>query len=445
MQIFVNGTFYIDPYSDRHATGYDDYQELILDFKNNLLSSLNLGTWSTTFTDPYIDSAIPYVENDSFVWSWFTDRASTSFFQISNALRIFFYNADYDGGLTIRDETSKRWPYLAMNANYVATAGAMSNPTIEGFLNPNAFFNSLLRGATMGEALLFSTPFLDWTVSFFGDPLTTCSFPSAEPIEEEDIINEHEVWNIMSKNLARSVSHLYKKEQELRGVVDTIVDLVSENTSIDDINTPPSVLLLYPANFLYKNNNSSERKSQLKILVDSFFDFPQRRYFYFGNKTQAPNINDYLTDQGFKISRLLTSISGEAIVLEDNLLDEGWWQFEFTVQDDVTTSFTNYHFLLDVAATNNFDNNNILISRDSSEVRNWTYEKEKDTFMSMISSGVSSSFIGRKIRYESRIDNLIGINEYLTRGETYYFRVIQYNAETLEQYAPRIFSDIIYT
>ena len=60
-------------------------------------------------------------------------------------------------------------------------------------------------------------------------------------------------------------------------------------------------------------------------------------------------------------------------------------------------------------------------------------------------SGVTSSYIGRKVRYESRLDPLIALNDYLIRGETYYFRVTQYNLETAEEYTPREYSNIIYT
>jgi hypothetical protein len=98
---------------------------------------------------------------------------------------------------------------------------------------------------------------------------------------------------------------------------------------------------------------------------------------------------------------------------------------------------------MDVASDSDFIN--IIISKNSYSIVNWTYEKEKNVFVSMTYSGVTSSYIGRKVRYESRQDPLIGLDEYLTRGETYYFRVTQYNLETLEEYAPREFSDIIYS
>ena len=43
--------------------------------------------------------------------------------------------------------------------------------------------------------------------------LAAVSFPGVEIVEEE-VINEHVVWEIMSKDLAQSAAHLYKKQFE---------------------------------------------------------------------------------------------------------------------------------------------------------------------------------------------------------------------------------------
>jgi hypothetical protein len=434
-QLFANGTFYIDPYSDKVGPSADDYQEILLEFYNGLLTTLNLEVWSTTFLDPYIDVAIPYVNNDSFVWSWFTDRAYSSYFQNTNAIRVFFYNADFDGAYTVRDENGHRWPFLSMSAgNYAASAGAMSNPTIPGFLNPIPFFNSLLRSATIGEAYLFSLPYLDWTMALFGDPLALCSFPSAV-VEEEDVIEQHECWDMMAKSLARSATHLYKKENETEDISHSIVDLSSTDRDVE-------VDILYPSEPLRLLSQESTWHSQLKSLTETLFDYPRKMYQYFGLETTSPSIDDYLTEKGFKVSRILTEIYGEPNISASNLLDEGWWQFEFTVQDKVT-NFVHYHFILEVSDSADFST--ILHTKDSYGIRNWTYEKSKDNFVPITFSGISSSYIGRRVRYESRQNVLLGINEYLTRGETYYFRVTPYNAETSEQYEEDIYSDIIYT
>jgi len=447
-QKFANGTFYIDPYSDRATIGAEDYTNLLLDFKNNLLLTLNLPQWSTTLEDPYIDATIPFVEGDSFIWSWFGDRASTSFFQNTSAIRVFAYNADYDGGFEVRNESGKRWPYLSLNAGYVATAGAMSNPSISGFLDPNSFYYSLLRGATIGEAFYFSIPHLDWTVTLFGDPLPIVSF-SGTDIIEEDIIGENEVWEIMSKDLARAAANLYKKQLELQEVAYGIVDLT---TMENETTVSPSVgdtndnldyaLLVYPVNTLYASSKTWQ--GDLKAVVSKLFDFPSYRYTSASDTIVNPTINQYLEEKGYRVSRLLANISAESIPIEeDNLYPEGWWEFEFILEDDNPEQFTNYHFLLEVATDELFSD--ILVSKDSLGINSWTYEKEKETFVPLVFTGVSSSYIGRKIRYTSRFDSLIGLNEYLTRGETYYFKIRQYNVSTSQIYGSRVFTNIIYS
>ena len=421
-QELINGTFYIDPYSDRAGPTADNYKNEILDFYNNTLPKLNLDNWTTTFMDPYIDVAIPYVTDDSFVWSWFSDRSRSTFFQNSNSVRVFFYNADYDGAFTIRNINGTRWPFLALNGNYISTAGAMSNPTNEGLLNPSAFFKGLLNGATIGESYLFSLPFVDWTISLFGDPLVKVEFPAA--IEDNEInIEENESWERMSKDLSKCAAQLYKKEQEYYNVLTNVVDLTDTDATVE---------LLIPASNLSNSFNEVKRISQLKPVTDKFFMYPQKRF------VDVETINDYLNRQGFKVSRLLSEISSDAIISVSNLLNQGWWQFEFELQDEDINNFIDYHFKLniynDVCYTSR-----VIGEIDSYSLNNWTYEKEKNTFVDIPIEGVYSSYIGRRIRYESKS------NEYLIRGETYYYTITQYNNDTDEQYSVRQFSDIIWT
>ena len=429
-QAYINGMFYIDPYSDRAGPTADIYRNKILDFYNNVLPNLNLDNWSTIFMDPYIDVSIPYVENDSFVWSWFSDRSSSTFFQNSNAARVFFYNADYDGAFTIKDINGNRWPFLSMNGGYISTAGAMSNPTNEGLLDLNGFFKGLLNRATIGESYLFSLPFLDWTISLFGDPLIQVEFSVKEdykPYKENEIdgIEENESWNRMSKDLAKTAAQLYKKEQEYYNILTGIVNLTSQDKDAE-------VALLISANELYNTNNEIKRISQLKTVTDRLFMYPQKRF------VGVETIDDYLNRQNYKVSRLLTEVSSDTIIATNNLLDEGWWQFEFIIQDDNINNFINYGFKLniynDVCYTSR-----ILNEIDSSDLVNWIYEEERDSFVSISSEGVSSSYIERRVRYKSKNE------EYLVRGETYYYTITQYNIDTNEEYQVRQFSDIIYT
>lgn len=432
-QVYVGGTLYIDPYSDRAGPTSDAYRDDILYFYNNLAPTLNLDIWSTSFVDPYIDVTIPFVTDDSFVWSWFTNRGNNTYFQSTNAIRTFFYNADYDSAVTVRNADAKTWSMLALNNGYICNAGSMSNPTNEGFLNPTAFFRALKNGATIGEAYLFSLPFLDWSITLFGDPLVIVGFSAVETDDESDEIEieENESWNRMSKELARAAAYLKKKESELYNILTDIVDLTSVNKSTE-------IVLLDSANELYIQNNEISRLSELTLITERLFAYPVKRFSTVGN------IDDYLTQQEFKISRLLTNMVGGETISSANLLDEGWWRFEFEVSDD-DINFVHYHFKLNVYSDNCYLVLAIPYVIDSYSIANWTYEKERDSFVPIIPTGVTSSHIGRKVRYESRLDSLISINEYLTSGETYYFEITQYNMETGQEYPVRQFSDIIYT
>lgn len=435
---FVNGKMYIDPYSDQQGDDAETYTEMLINFKDEFAPNLNIEIFSTNYLGSYIDPSIPYVLNDSFIWSWFSDRGSDSFFQYSNTPRIFFYNADFDGAESVRDIQSKRWVTLSLKGGYSSCAGSLSNPGIDGFLNPSSFFNSLNRGSTVGEAFLFSCPYLDWTIGLFGDPLVVCSFPSSV-VEDEDIIDEHFAWEEMSISLAKSVSHLYEKSQELSEVRKKILDLISENRIVE-------VDLLYPSNDLFESVNDISMRSQFQKITDSLFDFPRKRYYFKSSNSLAPNINTYLEDHSFKVSSLLSSISNSSIISSENIFNEGWWRFEFEMQDDIS-DYINYNFILYV-----FENeedidslSQAVVFSNSNEGVGWKYEIFKDNFITIPFNGISSSYVGRKIRYESVFDELLGVNEYLERGKTYYFVVKQINTLNSEETSNRIFQQIIYT
>jgi len=430
-QLFANGIFYIDPYSDKIGSKADDYTDLMLEFSNLTLPSLNLSIYSTSFIDPYIDSIIPFVNDDSFTWSWFTDRASSSFFRKSNAIRGFFYNADYDGGFTMRDVSSNRWPFLAMDAGYIATAGAMSNPSIEGLLNLRPFFESLKNGSTIGEAMIFSTPFLDWTISFFGDPLVKIFFPAQEEVDS-GLIDENESWRLQSIDLSRNMSYLYKKEKETEEAFQLVVD--TQNIEIEEA-------LLDKTNQLFKNNKEENRKSQLIGLVEKFIEYPQRQNLYTGLSKATPDINDYLSEEEYKLSELITEVVNfQNPIDSENILEEGYWEFEFELLQQSST-FAFYNFRLLVSDDKDFLNIIFNISSENGQIGNWLYEKEENEFIQLLANGIPSNFKGRRIRYQSKT------NQFLNRGQVYYFKITQVfdDGNNTQVFSPRIFKDIIWT
>ncbi len=424
-QNIANGTFYIDPYSDKLGGPASAYEDSILDFKDNILPLLNLDIFSTVFLDPYIDVVIPRVENDSFIWSWFTDRSSMSFFGSTDALRIFAYNADYSGANTVRSIITRHWPALAIRNGYIATAGAMSNPTIEGFLSPRAFFETLLRDGNIGEAYLFSLPFLDWTMTLFGDPLAIVVFPS-EP-EEDDTIDEDESFRLMSIDLARAITYQYRRSSLLEEAFVTIVSSIDVATEVD---------LLYRTKQLYDENSDASRNGHFVMLVEKYYDHILARKRETNVGTINPTINDYLQVAGFKVSEMtLDSFYDSDIVNDIYVKDMGEWTVEVPIIDEAG-DFVLYHFELEVSFNENFST--ILFVKDSQENQTgWFYERNENEFIDVPTDGVASNFAGNRIRYVSNE------NEYLTRGRIVYFRIKQKDSNN--EYQNRNFRDVIHT
>lgn len=429
---FVNGTFYIDPYANKFGDDAIDYTNLLLYFYDNVLPQLNLETWTTNPSDPYTDSVIPFVQNDSFMWSWFTDRATSSFFQMSSKGRTFFYNADFDGANSLREETLKTWPFLSIMGGYATTAGAMSDPGIDGFLNPNAFFKALINRATIGEAYLYSLPYLNWTMTLIGDPLTSICFPDVA-IPDETVLTASASWELMSKDIAKASAYLYKKAIDTNNIIKACTDS-------QDLQTK---LVISPcAQKYYAKNSDDSRVSQLQQITQKLFTYATRLYTYDGIQVKNPTIDEYLTFNNFRVSQLLLDMVG-ATVSSANIYPEGYWELDFTLED-YAAAFINYHFKINIYSDEEMLN--LISSFDSGESqRNWYYEQTPNTFVSVSIDGVPASYISRRIRYIS------GVEDYLSRGNIYYFNVMQYNSQDIYSssfssiYADRTFKEIIYT
>src|ERR1035437_5826956 len=218
----VNGKFYFDKYAVIQSSEDTDYQTDLTDFENRFLSVLNIPVVDTVFWNSSTDVVVPKLSNDSFMWAWKSNRAGYTFFKDTTTIRVFLYNADTDGGASIRNSEDNRFPMLALSSGYVTTAGAMSDPTAQGLLRPRPFFEALYRGATIGEAYLFATPYLDWTVTLFGDPLVKVKFPAAQLSDDRLSINTG--WDIMMDQFASAVAYGYAANDQLQSILPVLAE-----------------------------------------------------------------------------------------------------------------------------------------------------------------------------------------------------------------------------
>jgi hypothetical protein len=175
--------------------------------------------------------------------------------------------------------------------------------------------------------------------------------------------------------------------------------------------------------------------------VTILFDYPSKIYSgIFG--TTVNNLEDYLNLTGYKVSELVLELNN-TFVSDINIYEEGWWELEHEIQDNYF-GFVNYHFRLEVYSDENMTEPAVFTS-DSFSLDGWSYETSLKKYESIPVGGVPSSYIGRKIRYQSRQDALISLDEYLTRGHTYYFRIKQYDAINGTEFGWTYYNDIIWT
>jgi uncharacterized protein (TIGR03790 family) len=425
-QLFTTGKFYLDPYSAFRGHGSSRYEQELLFFHDSLLQRLGLEVFTSFQVDPYIDAFIPAVQEDSFFWGWGADRGSLSYFRTTTALRGFFYNGDFDGAVSMRDVDARTWPLLAIRQGYVATAGAMSDPTIDGFMRPTPFFDAMFRGATLGEAMLFSVPHLDWTMAFFGDPLLKFNFPTN--FNEEVRINFDLAWQTMADCTAQSIVNIYRKTQLAQSLLDYVVG-GHDLESIAD--------LLQPTTDLRNINNSTSWKNDYVALSKALFNTVTIR-----NQTayerHFPDLAYYLSQTSNKVTEIvLDTLQNEAVknsISAANIEEEGTWDLTFDLEHTPGT-FAFYHFELEVSTTADFAD--ILISRDSFQsLVGWYYEDSEGNYQSLGANGLTSNYAGKNVRYISQD------GENLERGSYYFFRIRQ--KDQLTTFPARDFRQVIY-
>lgn len=425
-QLFTTGTFYFDPYSAFHGAGSSQYEQELLFFHDTLLQKLGLKISTSFQVDPYIDPFISAVQDDSFFWGWGADKGSLSYFKTTTALRGFFYNGDFSGAETVRDIDARTWPVLAIRRGYVATAGAMSNPTISGFMRPTPFFDAMFRGATLGEAMLFSVPHLDWTMAFFGDPLLKFNFPSI--LDSEDLVAFDKAWQSMADCEAQSIVNIYRKTQ----LAATLADFVARGNDI-----PSALDLLKPVNDLKNVYNDTSWKNDYIALTKSLFNTVTIR-----NQTSYDRhfttLAYYLSLTDNKVTEIaldtLQNSEVESSISAENIETEGSWDLTFELEHEPGT-FAFYHFELEVSASADFDD--ILVSKDSfSSLTGWYYENSEGSYQPLESNGLTSNYAGKNVRYVSQE------SENLERGFYYFFRIRQ--KDQLTTFPARDFRQVIY-
>ena len=433
---FVTGKIYVDPYGKKLTEDQIAYQNDILDWIEYSVDNIGLTTSITVemdedpYGDPYRESMVESFNGDSFYWGWFTPRYSRSLFSNQNQRRAFLYNADDDSAADITqgfdEHGSDPWCNIAINLDpgYAACAGAVDVPQEDAYLRPRPFFEAMHRGASLGECFLYSSPVVNWKIILIGDPLLVVNLPDALPIDL-DLSNAALVANVVSPTpeTLTLTNNLLPNDEAIRLATNDLENAVAWATRqyniLDDIvdNVVASHDMLFELSLLQPSATLRDAKS-----IDSrnmLFGAISTPFLNYVLVTTGTTFDVWLTDHNEKISQDFSEVllyADGASVSSNDIYAEGYWRYDFIYTHTLTT-LEDIYFRLQVATEDNFSNIEIDVSSFDSVV-GWYYEKESfQAFYSMPSSGFSSSFSGRRIRYATPDSNY-----YLTSAEVYYVR-----------------------
>jgi hypothetical protein len=370
---------------------------------------------------------IQFLYQDAFAWSqrWETDP-QFNFFRASDQ-RIFFYQSDEETPLSLRDNSVNRgamWPRDALYYGYLLSAGAMSDPGPEAYLRPNPFFDALTNGATIGEAFLVASPYLNWTLSLIGDPLVTVDFPATTP---SSLVPEVAAIEIIADNLARSSAYFLKKEQNWESIRDSLL-------TYNDVDVKMNLFFSSNSIVTYFDGLS---KSGLLKMAQILYGLPYK--VHIGETTNSRLFQDYLNNNSILVSELFVDIFDDTEITSEitNLKPEGSWRYEIELAH--AGPVANYTFQIQVATDCKFSN--IVVSADSSlSLSNWYVETAENSYLySAMTGPIPSTYVGRNIRFDTTITG-----DYpLTRANLYYFRMRQYDGAIYTNWV--VTKDIIFT
>lgn len=416
-QTFITGDVFIDPYGLQVTSADQQYEQDILDFISNEFDNLGLDSQVTVDPgDPYQEATVQTLERDSFYWGWFNPTYSRQLFLNQNERRVFLYNADdrsacnihfYKSGSPFDENGSDHWCNLAINVDpgYATCAGSVADPGSDAFLRPTPFFQALHQGATVGEAFLFASPFVDWKTVLIGDPLMVVNFPVDIPSEQDTsftLLPNDEV--ILRTKLVIEESIAWG-DRQTRMLTDVVNHVVESHDFSEEIN-----LLLPMADWNELKSESAQTNIYAPIV---------NQWGTYVNETTNQSVSLWLQDKNEKITQRMRDVlrqTGTQDISDQLLLSPGSWQFIFTYNHPLLTR-EDIHFELEIATDENFDSSSIVIDLSTlTDTTGWSYEGQPYIFVQLPTSGFPSNFSGRRVKFVSQVAH------YLTTTGIYYAR-----------------------
>jgi uncharacterized protein (TIGR03790 family) len=426
-QTFITGDLFIDPYGQKVNSDDLAYQENILDFISNEVPNLGIEsnlTVDINVEDPYQEPTVLQLFHDAFYWGWFNPTYSNQLLLSQNERRVFLYNADdraacnihyYQNSSPFDSNGSDHWCNIAINAEpgYAACAGAVADPGSDSFLQPLPFFQTLHQGATLGEAFLFASKYLNWKTILIGDPLMVVNFPVDLPSDQDTasvVVQNDEIILRLKYTIEESLGWAARQARLLDDLRDRVVE-----TSI----LAEELHLLQP---LVNWRTLKELEAQRNL-----YSFLVSRWMTYIELTTNLTLSQWLTENDEKITSELQTVaaatSGESIA-DAFVYSTGYWELIFTFTHTELT-FENVFFKLEISRDSDFETIALTVN-SLTDATGWSYESQLYSFTQIPDDGLPSNFSGRRVRYSSPQSN------FLRSTEVYYTRWVTLNDVGIE-------------
>lgn len=279
--------------------------------------------------------------------------------------------------------------------------------------------------------------------------------------QDESTATHDELWYSMMTECMRILAYQDNRKAHFETVRNQVVLSSDVATTVDLIDLAQALVI----------NGNVKGRDRLNTMVNGLI-----RYITDLRLTQLPTVSsfdEYLTFNNFKISSLMADMinsltadqvadpiyivppnttdeypdgilatpptSDEQTISESNIFPEGFWELDHIVEA-VALECDFYHFVIEVSDEEDYSN--IIATYDTRvSTDNWSIEYKEDIFGELeeyiSANGLSEKFENNSVRYSS------SSNDYLDRGQIYYFRV--YQITPTETFGPTEYEDIIYS
>jgi len=165
----LNGIAYIDARgiaNDKNPYAYGHYDQSLRDLAVLIRLRTNLQVKEENTGRLFEPNECP---RTAIYCGWYSLKKYIDAFEFVDGA-VGFHISSWEA-IDLRDPNSTQWCPALLKHGITATLGAVAEPYLHAFPEPNVFFAELINGSCLAEAYYRTNPFNSWQLVLIGDPL----------------------------------------------------------------------------------------------------------------------------------------------------------------------------------------------------------------------------------------------------------------------------------